>query len=74
MVNLFFEKSVLFSIIASSEVLMTYLLDDYLDKNLSYLDKGHKNLIRFVSIFIVIFILTLVLMYTIKHFFGIKNP
>ena len=74
MKDLFFEKAILVSIIASSEVLLTYMLDNYLEKNVSEMRNTHKNLIRVVVIFVMIFFLTLVLMYTVRHFFGIRNP
>lgn len=74
MKDLFFEKAILVSIIASSEVLLTYMLDNYLEKNVSEMRNTHKNLIRVVVIFVMIFLLTLSLMYTVRHFFGIRNP
>lgn len=74
MKDLFFEKAILVSIIASSEVLLTYMLDNYLEKNVSEMRNTHKNLIRVVVVFVMIFLLTLVLMYTVRHFFGIRNP
>lgn len=67
---LFFEKSIITSLIVSSQILLGSLIDDYLEVHLEHSKMIHKKFISAVMHFFLIFIISIILLYTFKHIYG----